>query len=82
MCFSWCFAGLKVFLLNGLNQCFAGFMVLLLSRFTERIELWRHSEAVQPNDANVGNQTKILIAGVIVVICAKTSRNNKIQSCI
>ena len=40
---SWGFTGLKVFLLNGLNQCFAGFMVLLLSRFTERIELWRHS---------------------------------------
>ena len=43
MCFSWCFAGFKVFLLSGLNQCFAGFKVLLLSRFTERIELCVHS---------------------------------------
>ena len=46
MCFSWCFDGFKVFLLSGLNQCFAGLRVLLLSRFTERIELWRHSAAI------------------------------------
>ena len=45
ICFSWCFAGLKVFLLNGLNWCFADFKVLFLSRFTERIELCVHSEA-------------------------------------
>ena len=46
ICRSWCFAGSKVFLLNGLSQCFAGFMVLLLSRLTERIELGRHSVPV------------------------------------
>ena len=47
MCFSWCFAGFKVFLLSGLNRCFAGFKVLLLSRFTERIELCVHSVAME-----------------------------------
>ena len=46
ICRSWCFAGSKVFLLNGLSQCFAGFMVLLLSRLTERIELRRHSAPI------------------------------------